>query len=245
MSLVFFLFMLATVSVNAQVGAPCSRYVAKGGKCGGIYFCWDSAENCKNELNLLLNVCCVNGTKCMRTDTDEWRCRGVNNTKPVEKASPTPAPPNSSSSAKVFSSTMTTLHNYYRQRHQVSPVIWDTGLASKAKQIANKCSFDTVGFDRDYGQNLFMSYSGNKSPTEIGREAVTDWYKNIARYDYDNATFSMETGTATCVVWKSVKRIGCAASSCAKSTTYLACLYDPPCNVLGQFEDNVFPIVRP
>jgi hypothetical protein len=248
MRAVFFLFVLYMVaSPMISVEAQCSRYVPVNGKCGGVYFCWDSAENCKNELTLLLNVCCVKGTKCVRKNTDEWRCHNITQPLKPSASKPTPKPtpkPSPVAPVQVFSSTMTTLHNYYRKRHQVMPVVWDVDMATQAKQVTNMCSFDTGRLSGDYGQNLFMAYF-NQNPIELGKDAVNNWYKAISKYDYNNATFSMDTGTATCVIWKSVKRIGCAVSSCPKSMTYLACLYDPPCNVVGQFEDNIYPMNSP
>ena len=69
---------------------------------------------------------------------------------------------------------------------------------------------------------------------------MTAWANEINSYDFANPGFSSATGHATQMLWVATTRIGCAAQACAEGPLYV-CEYDPPGNVIGQFQQNVLP----
>jgi hypothetical protein len=64
------------------------------------------------------------------------------------------------------------------------------------------------------------------------------WADEEALYNYANPGFSSATGHFTQQVWKGSATIGCGRAACAGSPLYV-CNYDPPGNVIGQFDTNV------
>lgn len=87
-----------------------------------------------------------------------------------------------------------------------------------------------------FGENLF-SYTG---PTKSCEAMVRAWYNEIKDYNFDDPTFSSETGHFTQVVWKSTTHVGCAHSKGVGTRwVYMACEYDPPGNYDGEYERNV------
>ena len=68
--------------------------------------------------------------------------------------------------------------------------------------------------------------------------------------DFNNQGFSMDTGHFTQVVWKGSNKIGCAYADCPAGGLFdasygpwrlISCMYNPPGNYEGQYEQNVSP----
>eukprot|EP00877_Chromochloris_zofingiensis_P015156 jgi/Chrzof1/9895/Cz04g19290.t1 len=118
-------------------------------------------------------------------------------------------------------------HNSYRAKHQVAPLAWSNSLAARAQNWANGCVFQHSGS----GENLAMGHASFQ-------QAVNDWYAEVSQYSYQAGQYSSATGHFTQMVWKGSSQLGCGyAPSCAM----YVCHYDPPGNVIGNFNDNVFP----
>eukprot|EP00884_Botryococcus_braunii_P013598 jgi/Botrbrau1/22239/Bobra.0138s0001.1 len=126
-------------------------------------------------------------------------------------------------------------HNQKRALHRVPALRWDDNLARFAESLVSNCKFKHSG--GKYGENLHASSEGRASIND----AVNAWYNEIKFYDFRNPAFSLQTSHFTAVVWKNTQRVGCAyATNCpGKWETVLACEYDSPGNVIGDFQNNV------
>lgn len=165
--------------------------------------------------------------------------------------SPSPAPNNNTSnpsstptvestSGDSFESDALTGHNNARALHGASPLTWSDDLASAAASWVVNCVFEhSQGKVGPYGENLFAG-TGNYGITD----AINDWMAEASDYNPNSPTFSHFTQ----VVWKSTTQLGCAVHTCAPGTIFdasygtsqfIACEYNPPGNVEGEFADNV------
>jgi hypothetical protein len=66
--------------------------------------------------------------------------------------------------------------------------------------------------------------------------AFQAWVDEEANYQWDGQ-FSYATGHFTQISWKASTQLGCGY---APSCSLYVCHYDPPGNVIGQFNENVF-----
>jgi uncharacterized protein YkwD len=248
MNILFMLMMLMSPCIQAQAPTTrCNRFVPVNAQCGGLYFCWDRMTMCRNTFAPWTDTCCAAGTRCIRRTATEWRCARTNaplptpkpTPKPAPKPSPKPSPAPTPNTSPTFASTMTTLHNRYRVRHQVDPIVWDAALANDAQRWANGCIFMHDMAQRG-GENLYMAFY-TQTPVAAATDSSNLWYNEISQYNYNIGMFSSATGHATCLLWKAVQRFGCAYQYCSGNRTYVVCRYSPACNVIGQFRQNVFP----
>ena len=75
--------------------------------------------------------------------------------------------------------------------------------------------------------------------------AIDAWAGEESDYNWSNADFSEQTGHFTQLVWQNTTRVGCGAAHCngqgenAAFGWFMVCEYDPPGNVIGQFQYNV------
>lgn len=155
------------------------------------------------------------------------------------RPSPKPAPKPSPSPAYIFKNTTLNLHNSFRKRHRVSPLVWNNTVAISAQRWADRCMFMHQR-NSPYGENLYWS-SVPQSASTAGTRSSTLWYNEVSMYNYRNARFSPQTGHFTCMVWKSVKALGCAMRVCPDRSTLVVCRYWPHCNIIGRFAQNVLP----
>lgn len=125
------------------------------------------------------------------------------------------------------------VHNEWRAKVNVPPLVWDDDLAKTAlkwaKQLKNeKCAFKHSHV-KGLGENLFMGTTGFFGPTDV----VNSWGNEIKDYNYKKNTCSGVCGHYTQVVWKTTKRVGCAKIECGGNDIWV-CNYDPPGNWIGQ-----------
>lgn len=139
--------------------------------------------------------------------------------------------------------------NHYRARHNSPPVSWDNTIALYAQQwsytMTNTRTFKHSG-SALYGENIsyFMGY-GNDIMT-LMKLAIDDWYNEISLYNFNNPGFSSATGHFTCLVWKSSIKFGMGISFDVTTNQAYVCFNNsPPSNVIGQFQQNVLPLVNP
>ena len=133
-------------------------------------------------------------------------------------------------------------HNTYRKQHQVGNLVRNSEIEKIAQkyseQLAASGEFkhSSNKFNgNSLGENLYKNYG----TTVDGNGAVDLWYNEVAKYDYKNPGFSMETGHYTQLVWKGSKNLGCGIA-CGKGCI-VTCNYYPAGNYLGEFDKNVFP----
>lgn len=120
-------------------------------------------------------------------------------------------------------------HNIYRCMHGVSPLTWDSGVASSAQRTVDRIGYDHG--DTANGENLAWASNG----FNIGM--VDGWYNEIEytpNREGKVTSSSRSTGHYTQVVWAGSSKLGCGV----KDNT-LNCQYSPAGNVGGQFSSNV------
>jgi len=146
---------------------------------------------------------------------------------------------------------MLQLHNYYRARHSVSPLIISQRLnhiaQRYAEHLAATSKFEHSGNKLEnevLGENLYMQWiSFGKVPVSA-REATKSWYDEIDLYNYKYPRYSEETGHFTQMIWKSTKKMGVGvALSADEREVYVVANYYPAGNIVnpGYFEKNVLP----
>jgi len=133
--------------------------------------------------------------------------------------------------------------NQYRKAHQAPNLIWDETISNYAQTwsnyLINNNLFQHSG-SQLYGENLayFKGY-GNDVITLI-KLSIDLWYKEIAYYNFNNPGFSDETGHFTCLIWKDSKKFGMGISI-LDDTVVVSFNTSPPCNIIGEFKQNVLP----
>uniref|UniRef100_A0A0N5A344 SCP domain-containing protein n=1 Tax=Parastrongyloides trichosuri TaxID=131310 RepID=A0A0N5A344_PARTI len=127
--------------------------------------------------------------------------------------------------------------NYYRRRHHVGPVSWNTTIADKAQAYANHLAKVDNGLvhdsDHTYGENLLYCMKQSLKRT------VKWWYEEIEDYNFKTHTSNGVTGHFTQLIWKETNEMGCGVSH-GKEVSYVVCKYYPPGNMYGEYEKNVF-----
>lgn len=146
---------------------------------------------------------------------------------------------------------MLKLHNFYRARHCSPPLVISPRLnaiaQSYAEHLAATSTFEHSGNKLDgenLGENLYMAWI-SAGPVKVdAKAAMKSWYEEIALHDYDNPTFTHETGHFTQLVWKDSKKLGVGvAISPNGREVYMVTNYYPAGNIMGPgyFERNVLP----
>lgn len=141
---------------------------------------------------------------------------------------------------QAFINQMLYTHNTYRARHGAPAMTWSDELAAVAlTNVNNNAAAGTVlvhTTNDAYGENTAYEY-GQNNPDYL----VYKWYSEISSYDYSNPGFSDSTGHFTQLVWDASTVLGCAftQSSDSEGDYLLACEYQQPGNVAGEFETEV------
>jgi pathogenesis-related protein 1 len=146
-------------------------------------------------------------------------------------------PPQTSGASGAGSSDMDSClasHNRYRAMGGSPQLVWDAGLASQAQQWANNLA-------GGFGLSLRHSYNGNGENLFGGQggsynceSAVTMWYNEKPLYNggpVGGIGFS-RYGHYTQLMWKSTKKVGCAAGRSGSKVIYV-CQYYPAGNKRG------------
>lgn len=153
-----------------------------------------------------------------------------------------PTPSSSANSTEGLSDNAILLlvaHNNRRGLHKDTPLLsWSKELETYAQNYADSfdCSGQLTHSGGPYGENLALGY---------GIEgAVKAWYDEIDQYDYNNQGFSELTGHFTQLIWKDTTEVGCAVKYCGETWgDYVVCSYNPAGNVIGEFNENVLPLI--
>ncbi|XP_066936583.1 myb-like protein X [Clytia hemisphaerica] len=127
--------------------------------------------------------------------------------------------------------------NKVRSLHGVQPIVWDKELETQAKDWALKLgeagqwAADLSG-TQSVGEIVYVA----KGTSECSRmsTAVHEWYKSIAKYDFNNTNMippGDESQPFTQLVWKSATKVGMSAVYREDTkTSYLVVQFTPPGN---------------
>ncbi|XP_072016718.1 uncharacterized protein [Amphiura filiformis] len=134
-------------------------------------------------------------------------------------------------------------HNEYRKKHKVEVMKMSEDLCKSAQSWAEHLAQNDLfeHSDRsDIGENVAMHFS-SATTAYSGKECSDHWYAELRNYDFKKPGFSNGTGHFTQMVWKASKEFGIGKAITRENKVILVGQYKPPGNVIGQYEDNVFP----
>ncbi|MBW0479536.1 hypothetical protein O181_019251 [Austropuccinia psidii MF-1] len=130
-------------------------------------------------------------------------------------------------------------HNRFRSQYGSPPLVWDPDLVLPSQQLVQKCIWQHTQNNK-YGENMS---AGQKNISEV----VDGWVNGPGeKHNYDPRNpvpshFSQ-------VAWVGSKRLGCQVHTCVdvkgcglpqSPLQFWGCTYDPPGNVMGEFQENV------
>ena len=125
----------------------------------------------------------------------------------------------------------------------LSPLEWDTSLASQAESFANQCNFGhsgTFGLGENIYASSFISDDGTAATS-----ATSAWKSEAANFDLASNSCSPGAvcGHYTQMVWDDTTTLGCGIATCPGATSpfggtsdwqFVVCNYNPPGNFFGQ-----------
>lgn len=143
-----------------------------------------------------------------------------------------------SAEIEQFSSEALTAHNQYRQQHGVPPLILNRQLADLAQQTAEKSATsnrliqERPPYRGSKTGGMYASIDGFSTYT--GKQVSDLWYRS---------TTSEGRPTKNQLIWKNTQMVGFGgAVSPSSGKVYIVAYYYPAGNVIGQEQENVFPI---
>jgi uncharacterized protein YkwD len=136
--------------------------------------------------------------------------------------------------------------NSYRNKHHVNNLTYDPIISNTSQNWASYLSVRNEfkhSNNRQYGENLSW-YGGYKNEiVKLIKLSVDKWYNEIKQYNFNNPTFSSQTGHATALLWSSSTSFGFGYSyNNSKKSAIVVMNFNPPGNVMGQFKENVLPM---
>ncbi|XP_055379617.1 uncharacterized protein LOC129610872 [Condylostylus longicornis] len=132
-----------------------------------------------------------------------------------------------------------TAHNRFRSLHNCPPLVQNPELDKLAEEWAKHLAEINKLYHRPnskYGENLYWTSDKYGHVTM----AVQSWYDEMKFYDFSNPNFSSETGHFTQLIWKDSIELGTGISRRGDSL-YVVCLYNPPGNYVGRFNEYYVP----
>lgn len=137
--------------------------------------------------------------------------------------------------------------NTYRAKNLAPPMTWDSTIASFSQNWANYLLTNNV-FKHSgtplYGENLAWFQGYGTDTMTLLKKSIDNWYNEISLYDFNNAGFSEATGHFTCLVWVSSTKFAMGISiDTTTSTVDVTMNTSPPGNIIGQFAENVLPLI--
>lgn len=137
--------------------------------------------------------------------------------------------------------------NTYRAKHQSPPMTWDPTIATISQHWSYHL-LSTGAFQHsdtaNYGENLAQLQGYGSDLVTLYRKAIDLWYKEISLFDFSNPDFSPSTGHFTCLVWVASTSFGMGLTlDTTTNTVDIVMNTSPPGNVIGQFAQNVLPII--
>ncbi|XP_037708184.1 Golgi-associated plant pathogenesis-related protein 1-like [Drosophila subpulchrella] len=119
-----------------------------------------------------------------------------------------------------FEQQVLNAHNYYRAMHNAPPLTLNPKLSELASNWANKLMTKNhlKHSQNGYGENIYWASFSKQE----GKDVVKAWYNEISLYNWNNPSFSKQTGHFTQLVWKSSTELGVGF---AKRLKYLVLIY--------------------
>lgn len=137
--------------------------------------------------------------------------------------------------------------NAYRAKNQAPPLIWDATIAEFSQSwsfyLISNNEFKHSG-NHLYGENLAYFQGYGTDTMALLKKAIDLWYDEITLYDFKNPGFSHATGHFTCLVWKSSTKFAMGISiNDVTNAVDITMNTSPPSNYIGQFQENVLPVI--
>jgi len=139
--------------------------------------------------------------------------------------------------------------NMYRAKNNAPPMSWNNDCAMFSKQWSNNLLSNNLfqhSGTKLYGENLAMFQGYGTDILTLIKLSIDAWYNEISLYDFNSPGFSEATGHFTCLVWVSSTEFGMGISidnNTQKAIISMNTL--PPGNVIGEFQQNVLPLISP
>ena len=136
-------------------------------------------------------------------------------------------------------------HNVVRACHNAEPLMFNCEIMKisqdysehLAKNVGNLVHSHTQFHGKYMGENLaYVGGSFQKIPS--GDVPTNMWYNEIKKYDFNNPSFSQETGHFTQVVWKASKEFGIGAY-CYNNKCFMTGNYYPGGNYNNMYATQV------
>jgi hypothetical protein len=137
----------------------------------------------------------------------------------------------------------------YRAKNQAPPLSYNATIADFSKQWSNyllKNSLFQHSGTQLYGENLAYFEGYGSDAVTLVKLSIDAWYNEISSYDFKNPGFSEATGHFTCLVWLTSREYGISIAFDPVTTKAIITMNtSPPGNVIGQFAENVLPLISP
>jgi hypothetical protein len=135
-------------------------------------------------------------------------------------------------------------HNHYRKKHGVAELKLNLNICKISQKFAEEIAqkneiFHSKSQWKDLPLGECMAIMIGK---ELSAEEMTDiWYSEKSNYEFNNPTYKQNSGYFSQIVWKSTEEVGFGISQGADERWVGIANYYPSGNVMGDFENNVFP----
>jgi len=143
--------------------------------------------------------------------------------------------------------TITDYINVYRAKHSAPPLSYNSVVANFSNNwsiyLLKNNLFQHSG-SQSYGENLAYFQGYGTDPVSLIKQSIDAWYNEVSLYDFNKPGFSESTGHFTCLVWVASKEFGMGISIDKNTTKAIIVMNtSPPGNIIGEFAQNVLPIV--
>jgi hypothetical protein len=137
--------------------------------------------------------------------------------------------------------------NMYRAKNQAPPLTYNPTITVFSQQwssyLLSNNLFQHSGTQL-YGENLAYFEGYGTDPVALIKLAIDAWYNEISLYNFNSPGFSEATGHFTCLVWLASTDFGIAIAFDPVTTKAVITMNtSPPGNVIGEFQQNVLPLV--
>jgi len=137
--------------------------------------------------------------------------------------------------------------NTIRAYHQAPPMSWSPTIAKVSQQWSYYLTANNLfqhSGNNAYGENLAFLQGYGRDPVALIKKSIDLWYAELSAYDFTKPGFSPATGHFTCLVWVNSTQFGFGLSiNDATNAVNIVMNTSPPGNYLGQFQQNVLPLV--
>ena len=144
-------------------------------------------------------------------------------------------------------SDITAYINTYRSKNGAPPLSYNAGITIFSQKWSDYLLTNNLfkhSGTQLYGENLAMFQGYGSDLVNLIKLSIDAWYNEISLYNFNAPGFSEATGHFTCLVWLASTEFGIAISFDPKTTKAIITMNtSPPGNVIGQFQENVLPLV--